>query len=265
MAASTSEYAARTYVQGDEIELVRLFNTEHANLAGFVPRTVEYWRWSCLKRPDVTEKSVLIVEKERNIVGYVVVGKSGNIWELCYDSSNNAKTIVSRLLIWAENYARGVGSNSLVLNGYVKDKLVLEVCRDMDFAESPPEPMFLSVLDLPQLMLGVLQSKNQSLETNEVFWFNLKGCPPWCISSFGVRLEKNQVTILEESVPFSGTTIETEMSTVLALMFGTESVLKDLIASKVHFYPFWKISKVRKLFSLLQTKTPWFVPRADIG
>ena len=265
MANSTSEYSARTYIKGDEIALVRLFNTEQVKLAGFVPRTVEYWRWCCLERPDVTEKGVLIVEKEYKIVGYIVVGKSGNIWELCYDSSNNAKTIVSRLLIWAENYARGVGSNSLVLNGYVKDKLVLEVCRDMDFAEAPPEPMFLSVLDLPQLMCEVLQSKNQSFDTNEVFWFNLKGCPPWCAPSFGIRLEKNQVTIFDESVTISRTTIETEMSTVLALMFGTENVLKNIIASKVHFYPIWKISKVRKLFSLLQTKTPWFVPRADIG
>ena len=265
MADNTSEYSARTYIQGDEIALVRLFNTEQANLAGFVPRTVEYWRWCCLKRPDVNEKGILIVEKENKVVGYVVVGKSGNIWELCYDSSRNTKTIVSRLLIWAEAYAKSVGSNSVVLNAYVKDPLVREVCLDMDFAESPPEPMFLSVLDLPQLMCEVLQAKNQGLDTNEVFWFNLKNCPPWCVPSFGVRLENNQVSIVGEPVPGSRTTIETEMSTIVALIFGTESVLKDIIASKVHFYPFWKIYKVKKLFSLLQTKTPWFVPRADIG
>jgi len=265
LAYSTSEYTTRTYIPGDETALVLLFNTEHANLAGFVPRTIEYWRWCCLKRSDVDEKGILVMEKGDRTVGYAVVGKSGNVWELCYDSHYDAKTIVSTLLAWTLRYARSVGSDSVVLNAYTNDSLVREVCQDMDFAESPPEPMFLSVLDLPQLMCEILQAKEPSLDTDEVFWFNLKNCPPWCTKSFGVRLGKNGVSILEEPVSISRTTIETEMPTLVALMFGTESVLKAIIYSKVHFHPFWKISKVRKLLSILQTKTPWFIPRADIG
>jgi hypothetical protein len=244
---------------------VLLFNSEYANLAGFVPRTVEYWRWCCLKRPDIEEKGILIAEKGNKTVGYIVVGKSGNIWELCYDSSQNAKKIISRLLTWAVDYSRKVGSDSIVLNAYVKDKLVREVCTDMDFAESPPDPMFLSVLDLPQLMHEVLQAKGQDLDMNEVFWFSLKNCPSWCASSFGVKIEKNQVTILKEPTSVSRITIETEMSTLAAIIFGTENISKDMVASKMHFYPFWKILAVRKLFRLLQNKTPWFIPRADLG
>jgi hypothetical protein len=265
LADNRSEYTARTYIQGDETSFVLLFNTEHANLAGFVPRTVEYWRWCCLERPDVTEKSILIVEKENKTVGYVVVGKSGNIWELCYDSSQNAKAIVSKLLTWAEDYARSVGSSSMVLNAYNKDLVVREVCQDMDFAESLPEPTFLTVLDLPQLIREVLQAKSQALNTNELFWFNLKNCPPWCLSRFGVRLEKNQVTILEEHGPVSGITIEAEMSAVVGLIFRKENLLKAVAASKVQVHPFWKIFRVKQLFELLEMRTPWFMPRADIG
>lgn len=265
MAGNTSEYTARTYKQGDEAALVTLFNIEQADLVGFTPRTVEYWRWCCLKRPDVNEKSILIVEKENKTVGYVVVGKSGNIWELCYDSFHDAKTIVSILLTWAVDYAMRVGSNSVILNAYVEDQLVREVCKDMDFAESLPEPMFLSVLDLPQLIREVLQTKSQSMDKNEVFWFSLKNCPPWCVSSFGVRLEGEQVTILQEPGLVSKITIETEMSTLVALIFGKEDLMTDILASKLHFYPFWKIFEVRNLFTLLQTKMPWFNPRADIA
>jgi hypothetical protein len=261
----TVGYTERTYLPGDESALVHLFNDENAALAGFVPRTVEYWRWCCLKRPDVSEKGILIVEIENKVVGYAVVGKSGNVWELCYNSSRNAKTTVSKLLTWAENYAKSVGSDSVVLNAYVKDTLVREVSQDMDFAESPPDLMFLSVLDLPQLICEVLQARNQDLNTNEVFWFDLKNCPPWCVPSFGVKLEKAQVTILKEPVSGSRTTIEAEMSTIVALMFESESFLKDVVSSKVHFYPVWKMSKVQKLFSLLKIKTPWLIPRADLG
>jgi hypothetical protein len=265
LADNTSGYAARTYVQGDETALVLLFNKEQATLAGFVPRTVEYWHWCCLKRPDVSEEGILVLEKENKTVGYVVVGKSGNIWELCYDSSQKAKIIVSKLLTWAEDYARSVGCDSIVLNAYVKDPLVREVCKDMDFAESPPEPMFLSVLDMPQLMREVLQAKNQSLDLAEVFWFNLKNCPPWCVDSFGIMLSKNDIVILEKPNHFSKVTIDVEMSTLVALIFGAEGVFRALFSSKIRFDHFWNVFKVFRFIRLLQVKSDWFTPRADIG
>jgi hypothetical protein len=265
LADDTSEYVARTYIRGDESALALLFNNEQANLAGFVFRTVEYWRWCCLQRPDVSEKGILIVEKENKVVGYVVVGKSGNIWELCYDSSRKAKTIVSKLLTWADDYARSVGSNSLVLNAYVKDSLVREVCKDMDFAESPSEPMFLSVLDLPQLMREVLQARNQRLHSNEVFWFNLKNCPTWCVESFGILLSKNDIAILEKPNHLSKVTIDIEMSTLVALLFGAQGVFRALLSSKIRFDHFWNVFKVIRFIRLLQVKSDWFTPRADIS
>lgn len=263
--SNSGEYIARTYVQGDEIALVSLFNIEHKNLAGFVPRTVEYWRWCCLDRPDVDEKGILILEKGNAIVGYAVVGKSGNIWEFCYDSSRDAKTIVSKLLAWSVNYSRNVGSNSVALNAYIKDSLMREVCRDMDFSESPSEPVFMSVLDLPKLMCEILQERDKNLYFANVLWFDLKNCPPWCVSSFGLRFAENRVEVLEEPVSASRTTIVTEMSTLVSLIFGKEHLLRSLATLKICFHPFWRILEVKKLLSLLQIKTPWFLPRADIA
>jgi hypothetical protein len=265
LANNTSEYSFRTYAPGCEASLVLLFNSEYANLAGFVPRTVEYWRWCCLKRPDVEEKGILIAEKGNKTIGYIVVGKSGNVWELCYDSSQNAKKIISRLLTWAVDYSRKIGSDSIVLSAYVKDKLVREVCSDMDFAESPSEPMFLSALDLPQLMCELLRSRDLPSDINGVFWFCLKNCPTWSVSSFGVRIEKKQVAVLSELPYNHRITIEADMSTLVALIFGTESVFKEIIFLKLRFSPFWKILKIHKLMGFLQIKTPWFVPRADMG
>ena len=265
MAETALDFNVRKYRPGDEIALVRLFNSENATLAGFVPRTVEYWRWSCLERPDVDEEGIMIIEKADKIVGYSVVGKSGNVWELCYDSHNDAETILSGLLDQTLNYARSVGGNSVVLNVSTLDSLLRKICGEFDFAESRSEPMFISVLDLPRLMCTILQSRSLSSDMNGVFWFCLKGCPPWCVPNFGVRLEGKKVAVLSEPRPVSRITIETEMSTLVALIFGTKSVFSELISSRIHVHPFLKIFKARKLLSLLQNKTPWFVPRADMG
>ena len=86
MTRPSEEYTIRTYLPGDETALVLLFNNQNATLAGFVPRTVEYWRWCCLKRPDVDEEGIIIAKKGDKIVGYCVIGWSGNVWELCHDS-----------------------------------------------------------------------------------------------------------------------------------------------------------------------------------
>ena len=257
------EYTIRKYRSGDETLLAELFNSEYAALAGFVPRTVEYWRWCCLGRPDVDKEGIMIMEYANRIVGYAVVGRSGNVWELCSDSHYDAKMIVTKLLARALDYAQSVGSSSVVLNVSTKEPLLRRACQEMDFVECPPEPMFTSILDLPQLICAIIQSKNFGSDMNEVFWFWLKGCPSWCISSFGVKLDRNLVTVLTDPPPMSRITIETEMSTLVALIFGTESVSKALLSLKVHFHPFLRISKARKLLNLLQTKTPWFVPRAD--
>ena len=265
LADKTSGYTTRTYAPGDETSLVSLFNGVYSNLAGFVPRTTEYWLWSCLKRPDVDEKGILILEKGNTIEGYAVVGKSGNVWELCYAKSSDAKTIVSELLAWTVDYARGVGSDSVVLNAFINDPLVCEVCQEMDFAESPSEPVFLSVLDLPQLMYEILQAKNSELGVDGLFWFNLKECPTWCTNSFGVRAEKNRVTLLKEAEFVPKIVVETNMATLVALMFGRENFLRDVLTARVRITPFSKLFQARKLFSLLQNKTGWFTPRADMA
>ncbi len=263
--SNSSGNYARTFLPGDESSIVSLFNSQNEKLAGFVPRTVDYWRWCCLNRPDVDEKGILIIINGKEIIGYVVVGKSGNVWELCYDQQRDGKAIIARLLNWALDYAKSLGSDSVVLNAYVGDQVVRKVCQELDFAEAPSEPMFLSVLDLPELVCSILRSKKVSSDLDEIFWFNLKNCPPWCINSFGVKLGENGVVVIKELASFSKTTIDTEMSTLVALMFGNENVERAILASKVRFHPFWKIISVEKFLHRLQINTPWFLPRADIG
>jgi hypothetical protein len=259
-----NQFQARNFQPGDELSIVNLFNRQYNKLAGFVPRTVEYWTWCCLKRPDVDENGILVIKKNEETLGYVVVGKSGNVWELCYDQQYDGKAIVSTLLNWAIDYSKSKGIDSLAINAYTKDNLVREVCRELDFAQSPPEPMYLSVLDLPELICYIIKVKKLDLNDESVFWFNLQNCPSWCLKSFGIKIEKNTVTILKDPVD-PKITIDVDTETLLVLLFRNKSVSKSIITSKVHFNPFWKILKVNYFLSNLQLKSPWFIPRADMG
>lgn len=265
MAENSNEYRVRTFRQGDEIVLVHLFNRVYEDFAGFVPRTPEYWVWCCLSRPDVNEESIVIVNKEEKIVGYAVVGKSGNIWELCYDPMYDGEVVVSKLLNWALDYLRNVGSDFVMLNAPVKDEVVRKVCQELDFAETPPSFMFVSVLDFSRLICEILRSRKEMLDICGVFWFRLKNCPSWGNDSFCIQVRKDDVSVMEEVVNNPEMVIDADMSTLISCIFGTENIWNALVTSKVRFRPFWKIRKFLKLFSLLQVKSPWFMPRADGG
>ena len=255
---------SRNFQKGDELSLVNLFNKQFSSLAGFVPRTVEYWTWSCLKRPDVDEKGILVIKINEETLGYIVVGKSGNVWDICYDHQHDGKTIVSQLLNWALDFSKSIGCDSLAINAYSQDNLIKEVCKELDFGQSMPEPMFLSVLDLPELICKILEAKQLHLNDESVFWINLQNCPSWCMNSFGIKLGKNSEQFSKDSVE-SKITIDVEMETFLDLLFANSSVAKSIITSKVRFNPFWKILAVENFLRDLQFRAPWFIPRADLG
>lgn len=68
-----NRYELRNFVEGDEEKIVKLFNDAYARFSGYVPRTVEYWRWCCLKRPDVRKDGIFLVfdKGAGNFEGYV--------------------------------------------------------------------------------------------------------------------------------------------------------------------------------------------------
>lgn len=105
MSEKACKYKVRNFEDGDEIEFVRLFERVYADYGGFVLKTPEYWRWCCLERPDVKRDGIfVVVGEDEKVVGYVVVRRSGNNWELCYDRGFDGEKIVSLLLDEATRY-----------------------------------------------------------------------------------------------------------------------------------------------------------------
>ena len=101
------------------------------------------------------------------------------------------------------------------------------------------------------------------LDINGVFWFRLKGCPSWCNDSFGIQVEKNEFSVMDEVVGSPEIVVDADMSTLVSCILGTGSILKAIMTSKVRLRPFWKFRKFLRLFSFLRVKSPWFIPRAD--
>ena len=257
------DYPIRGFIPGDEEAIVKLFNSTHKNLAGYVPRTTSYWRWSCLNRPSVEQEGIIIVTRKSEIVGYAVVGKTGDIWELSYVHDSDSSIIVENLLSRAIEYARSANADSIVLNEDAQDKIVKKTCEQLDFIEAPSELAFVSIMNFPCLIYQALQSRKDELNLEGTFRFIIKNCPPWCINHFTIQLENKDISLIKETEK-QQTTITIDVETLTSLIFGGRSISNSLI-SKIKVQPFWKIQKSLKLLNYLKLDSDWFIPKADIG
>lgn len=259
-------YVARTYREGDETELVQLFNRVYEGFAGFVPRTLEYWRWCCLNRPDVEDEGIVIVNDGKKIIGYGVVGKTGNIWELCYDSAYKGEEIVSTILEWAVNYLESTGGDSIILNASLDDHLLRDMCLRFGFAETNPPFMFLSVLDFPEFIREVLSWKREKLrEYDEELLIKVRNSPLWYGGNITVKIRNGDISVEGGTNGDPGVVVEADVPTIVSCILGTRGLLKAFLGLKLRIRPFWKSLKILKLFSLLRIKDPWFSPGADFG
>jgi putative sterol carrier protein len=262
---SENTYKIRTFIEGDENSIVQLFNSTFQEYAGFVPRTPEYWNWCCLQRPDVAKEGIFIATQNERIVGYAVAGKSGNIWEMSYDKTCDGEIIVTKIIGRVMDYLESEKADSILINFPTDDKIVRKVCNKLNFAESPPEYMFISVLDFPLFFDEVVRSLDNKEKLSGKFLFKLKNLPASFNNSFCIDIGNKEVTITEKAVQNPEVTIDIDASTLLSIVLGDRGVLGATLTSKIRFYPFWKIGKVMRLFSMLQNKSPWFMPRADSG
>lgn len=267
MPEGTCEYRVRTYRDGDDIKLISLFNEAYKGYAGFVPRTVEYWRWCCKNRPGVSAESVVIACYEQKIVGYAVVGESGNIWELCYDTDFDVKLIVSKLLRWSLDYIQRTGGDHVELSAPLDDQNLREVCRELGFAEQPLPSMTISILDFPQLIKEIINSKKEipAALYNEMFMFRLKNAPSWMSDCFTIQIQRDKISVTEGKCYIPSVTVDTDVPTLTSCVFGTAKIFKMILIRRIRVRPLWKSPKVLKFLSMLSLKDPWYIPEGDIG
>ena len=267
MSLEACKYKIRRFEDGDENEIVQLFDRVYSDYGGFTLKTPDYWRWCCLKRPDVEKEGVFVVEDgDENVVGYAVVGGSGNIWELCYDSGRNGGEIVSLLLDKAVRYLEKVGATSITFNVSKEDYVLNKVCGKLGFAVLPPPQMFLSVLNFRKFISLLVNSKREELmmKFDEAVLVKLKDAPFWIDDTVFIQISRDRVEVGDETQSPT-IRIETDAVTLSSLLFGISSPFQSLIRLKLRVKPLWKTLTLLRLLSSLQLKTAWFFPLSDFG
>lgn len=260
-------YELRNFVDGDEEKIVELFNDVYGRFSGYVPRTVEYWRWCCLKRPDVKKDGVFLVFDGRtgNLVGYAVVGLSGSIWELCVRPNCGDAALI--LLDRAVSYLADRGVSAVNVNVPRGDETLNEACGKMGFAKVDVHKLFVGVLSFRKLIFILARDKADVLIKN----FNGKICimvensPSWVEKVVSIRVDNGGIDVFEGAIGSATVFVKTDARTLLSVLVGALSFKRAFLGFRIRVKPFWKALVVERFLRSLRMNASWFWPLGDFG
>jgi hypothetical protein len=255
----------RSFRGGDEELVVGLFNKVYAGYGGYVPRTVEYWRWCCLRRPDVDERGVFLAFDGERLCGYVVAGSSGNIWEYCV--ANGQEMAARMLLSEALKYLESLGVSSVNIN-VPRDAGVAAALAEAGFGEVAPERMFITTLSPASLVRALVSSWKGGLfgASDEAFAVRLRGVPVGVGSEFSVKVGGGgKVEVSEGCLAEASVVIDLGFLDFLSFLFDGSSAGRLLLAGRLRVRPFRKFRVALRFLSALRPTSSWFFPLSDFG
>jgi hypothetical protein len=261
-----SQCKVRNFRGGDEEAIVRLFDQVYGGYGGYVPRTVEYWRWSCLQRPDVKEEGVFVVSEDEGggLLGYAVVGSSGNIWEFCV--KDGQKEAGGVLLAQAVKYLEGVGVSSANVNVPCNAD-VAEVLVEAGFGEVPAERMFVTSLSPAMLVRAVVGSwkSDEVGGFDDVLGFRLRDVPIGVGGEFSVKVRGGVVEVGEGFPSDASVVVEMGFMDFQSVLFNDSSAGRLFLAGRIRVKPFRKFGVALKFLGTIRLRCSWFFPLSDFG
>lgn len=264
----------RPFAPGDEAQLVALWNAAYAAYAGYVHRTVSYWRWCVLDRPGLVPADIVVLDDAaRRPVGYGVLGPTDSVLELALDPGLTGaprEAAAERLTqaLEARCRARGGEAISFMLPD-ADDAIQRGLTRAGYRAERMPA-LTSTIVDVAALFESLLRHRASQI-------------PPGLPRAFRVRVERGagrtpavlvthielapQITVVRETPEASARaadcTVATDLATLNRVVFRIETFDAALAARRLTVQPPTTAAAARTLLGLVTLAAPWFTPASD--
>jgi len=270
----------RTYREGDEAELTNLFN-EYFKHFIHTSKTVDFWRWCYLKRPDVSPEGIFIAERANRIIGYAVVGipKGGmhlaRLYDYCFLEGDKATAL--ELIGHCISFARKNKALGIIFVPCKQDEIALELCRKFGFISRPNKYYVLAHLindfKFYEKIFDVLNSQTEKLpscrkileDLNSNLVIRLRPFQKTLNSyrSFTIQIQSGKFNLTSGETETFDAIVECDTTTFVKLLFGTIRLTKALIMRRIRISPLWKLPLVFKIFSRLPVPYPVYIPYGE--
>jgi len=264
--------SVRAYRAGDEGPIVELSNRTLAPYAGWMPRTVEYWQWSILRRPGVTPADVLVLESDGRIVGYAAVLQDGKVLDFSVATDQRRRKrrgFVKQLVRAVEDSARARGCELLTFSLPASDQVIDTALRDAGYIVEQNQYFSLGILDPRSLLLQLLSARRPQLPSTAPGAFTLEltpgNYPVLRASRLLIRVHPDVcVEDISQAFEYPGEClIRLDLCALTELIFCRIPVRTLLAESRLVVTPARALEAACKLLDVLVVETPWHVPYCD--
>ncbi len=245
----------RHYIEGDELEISRIYEKCYSAYAGHTPRTPDFWKWFNRLRPEVGP-GVLVACRGDRLVGCLTLAKNGEILDPCYDPDDDGVAVMTSLLRAAEKQAIERGFDRIVMNAPDDDGVMKQACESLRMGRKRLLRTFsVSVANASGLLCEVLARSPPPKGTYLLRVLRKDGTA----SAFRVEVTEEGVSVSEGST--AEVVLAVEESTLGRILFQGGPGLRDWILGKISFSPAWNARRALKLVRSLRVRSKWFVPR----
>ncbi len=262
----------RDYRPGDESPIVELSNRSLATYAGWVPRTVENWRWSILGRPGIRTADVFVLESDGKVGAYAVLSQDGGVLDFVVDPARRRGTrraYIKEMVRALEDRARSRDCDALMFSLPASDRLVDETLRAAGYVTERSDYYSIGILNpqvLLQQLLAARDSRLRSLRLGTLTFELTPGQYPFLLMTrLLVRL---QPTVLVEDRSHavecpSDAVIRIDLSSLTELIFCRVSVDSLLAGSQLQIEPGASAAEAREFLNALVIDADWHLPPYD--
>ena len=260
----------RNYRPGDETALVALWNLAYASYGGYVPRTLEYWRWCILERPGVTPQDLFILQDGRNISAYSVLDPKGTVLEFAVDptlSSRKREEIATQLIGALEERSRIRGDEVIQFDLPHTDEPIRSALQRTGYDEEKGGCLNMVIIDLAGLLTKILTHRLKRIPEgwSPTFFFEIQPgdyrfCP---YRQLYIQIGPPVVIKTDSIAASADYIVKTDYSTLTDLIFRRTTVERAMASGCITFHPKSGAKDVETLMGLLPLDGSWYTPYAD--
>jgi len=262
----------RSYRAGDEVRVVALWNQSYTRYAGVATRTVEYWRWSILGRPGMSEDDIFLIESGERLVGYAALWTGGKVLELAVNSDLSApsrRCVTRQLLSGLEARARAREWDSVELVLPASDRLIDRTLRSAGYAVYGTPTTIVRLLN-PEVLLRSLTAARAArlvpLRGQKLLVTLSAGDDPFLLQHrlcvrFGDSIDVRNVG--DEEGSSADAELQLSLAGLAELVFCGAGARQLLEAGELRVDPHAATAKVLVFLAALAVDAPWYTPVSE--
>ena len=256
--------SVRLMMTSDLPKLIGLFERAYVGYAGFAERSVADFHWRYLDRPDIGKEGVIVVEGvEHRLIGYVVVGTSGTIWEFAIDLDAERQKVATILIAEAERFLMESGVDEIVLHAPVDDLDMAAALQMAGYGGGLPIQQYLSFIDIPRVVEHILVKHRDVLPGGlGTMEFVIRNPRAWHPERFSPPMSDETSASTQRRLP--SIVIDASVEALVGVMVGSESPSRAVASGRVRITPLSKTATGLKILRALRLRDPFFFTAADV-